>query len=126
MCLKTTQKIKTNNKEIYAYKILIFKNNILYSPYALYKYELNKILTDDKKEEIYKGSNYKLIGKGFFHAYLKLDEAKYHLEYIKTLQPKFECKIYRCTIPVNTKHYINDNFKEICSKSIKIMDEIND
>lgn len=110
--------------DIHCYKILIIKDDILCSPYKQYnKWTINE-LTEDKRPitKNKKRAGYKVITKGFFHAYTNLSRAKHALErYIKK-NKKYKAFIYKAIIPAGYRYY-SDECGQYCTKFLKITEE---
>lgn len=128
MCLiSNTIRPVINTSDIRCYKILVSIGNELQTPYWNFIFPLGEVIIDVEKEEISEASGKVVIQKGFFHSFTDLNIAKKRLEAFKRRFPEnIIPKIYNAIIPAGTKYYIGEIEKDICSKSLKIIDQCND
>lgn len=127
MCLVTkTIETKTSTNSIIVYKIV--QNNLESIFNKGYTYKVGEIMNDDVEPNISSGFEHYFIKEGFFHSYKDLEEAKstkarydYYTKYYKR---KDTFTIYKCEIPSNTPYIEGVYNKEICSKSLKLIERV--
>ena len=142
MCLyvKENKKPFIANEDIVCYKV-VYKNAGQYrSPYRCTLYKLNTTMNDSvritkqKATYTFNGKSIWSISAGGFHVYSTLNEAKTHInkEYeiskAKGITELYNFVILKCIIPKDTKYYIGtfSGMKSYCSKSLKIIEEVNE
>lgn len=119
MCL-IVRSIGKTNKEVEVYKILLKKDDKLYSPFKRwFNWELDVIYTDSHKESLKKKNGIIKAGDGFIHSYTHLYRAENRLRVISKKYKDCKFYIYKAIIPENTQ-VLCDNNGQICSKSLKI------
>lgn len=127
MCLIINHRnLKTAKKEISVFKILL-KNpkGKYYSPFKHRPLKVNKEILDTEEPEIVKDkkTGVRTVGKGFYHSFMRRDEAMRILNLFKEKNkvPK-NCTIgvYDAIIPIGSKYY-EGKYKDICSKSLMIL-----
>lgn len=122
MCLVTKQPTPiVCTQDIEVFKVLVPSNGHLYSPYRDFYYPLNKVLADKSKEDIHSCFGYYLIESGYFHSCVDLEGAKL-LQFKLLHAMKIKSKIYKGIIPKGTPIYYGEQ-KDICSKSLKVIEE---
>lgn len=142
MCLYLKEENKKPciaNEDIVCYKVVYKSAGQYRSPYTSTLYKLNSTMNDSvriikrKKPYTFNGKSVWSISAGGFHVYPTLNEAKTHIfnEY-EILKAKDKAGrnfvILKCIIPKDTKYYIGtfSGMKSYCSKSLKIIDEVNE
>lgn len=126
MCLAT----KTNTPSISAndidcYKILIPVGGKLITPYRDFLFPVGEVVTDEVEAPEPKSfGNVYLIEAGYFHAYDNLRSAmRKRSELMRRLfNKKTEFKVFKAILPAGTPYFQNE-FGDICSKSLKIVEE---
>lgn len=128
MCLVSDSKtpsISTN--DIQCYKILIPVGGKLLTPYRDFSFPIGVVVVDEvptpELDEIF---GVFMVEGGYFHSYSNLETAKFHLGTIEWKYKKTRRgvtpKIYKAEIPANTQFY-NGRAGDLCSKSLKIIEE---
>lgn len=109
------------DKEISCYKVLVPVGGNLYTPYRDFCFPLGEVIVDKEEENSRIMWGIKMIESGYFHAYLNLEAAK---DLVKCLYRKYKMKskIYNAIIPKDSPYYIGQ-YEDICSKSLKIIEE---
>lgn len=123
MCLFSEQGIYTADSDIMCYKVgkvpLNGINGII-SAFELFFFEFDKLYTDQEPEMITECEEcLKMIGAGFFHAFV---DERYALIKAEELRHSYnkEYKVFQAIIPKGTKYY-KGLHHDICAKSIKIL-----
>lgn len=125
MCLATktnTPSISTN--DIDCYKILIPVGGKLITPYRDFLFPVGEVVTDEVEAPEPKSfGNVYLIEAGYFHAYDNIKSAKKLQEgFRRKASKRIEFKVFKAIIPAGTPYFQNE-FGDICSKSLKIVEE---
>lgn len=135
--LKTvpTHKEGEPSKDRKVYKILLFDGKTYVSPFVKpFEWILEEVITDSQESDIQtvkrRGTSYRIVRKGFFHAYTNLKSAsnkmmrllsdKVTQKYLSTTGKSLVIK--EALIPEGTKYYEGTN-GDICAKSLKILDK---
>lgn len=126
MCLVSEcDKPSTSTYNIICYKILVPVGGKLVTPYRDFLFPLNEVL-EDKVEAKFMPLSYGhiMIEGGYFHSYKSLSMAKKKVDELKrkTKDKKKVFKIYKAEIPSGT-NFFEGQFEDICSKSLKIIEE---
>ncbi len=106
MCLIVTEKSRSANEDIIAYKVLEFSRGILHTPFQYMPIEFNVTYTDKKSEtwdDLY-------LYSGVYHLFSSIEDAKLfkaHAE--ETYVNKNNLSIFiivKAIIPKGTKYYV--------------------
>lgn len=124
MCLVSEKRNPyTSDKDILCYKILIPVRDKLITPYRDFVFNKDIVVNDKADEKIVEISEgYFMIESGYFHALTSLQKAKETLNTIHRKQKIRTYKIYKAIVPKDTPYYTGQ-FEDICSKSLKIIEE---
>lgn len=124
MCLATRSKEPSvSNEDIICYKVLISVKGELITPYRDFCFPIGKVITDKVEPETKEFQEYLIIEGGYFHSCTDILNATRLQLLIKNITGRRDTvKIYKAVIPANTP-YFTDGFGDICSKSLKIVEE---
>lgn len=124
MCLVSEKRNPyISDKDILCYKILIPVRDKLITPYRDFVFNKDIVVNDEAEEKIVEiNKGYFMIESGYFHALTSLQKAKETLNTIHRKQKIRTYKIYKAIVPKDT-HYYTGQFEDICSKSLKIIEE---
>lgn len=128
MCLIINHRnLKTATKDIIVYKMLLkdFRGRIC-SPFRFSKYKFNELKVDDVPADIQKNKKgYRVVTKGFLHAYRTADTATKAIEDYTTrnkIPDKHSLVIHKAIIPAGTKYY-EGKWQDICAKALTVLEE---
>lgn len=124
MCLVSEKRNPyISDKDIQCYKILIPKGDKLVTPYRDFVFNIGNVFNDKADENITEISErHFIVESGYFHALTSLQRAKETLNTIHRKVKDKTYKIYKAVIPKDTPYYTGQ-FEDICSKSLKIVEE---
>lgn len=124
MCLvSTTQVPSTSTYDITCYKILIPVGGKLFTPYRDFLFPVGEVVVDPIDQEPFSVFDVFMIEGGYFHSYKNIRAAKKKVEELKRKISKGKTlKIYEAQIPNGTP-YFEGQFEDLCSKSLKILEE---
>ena len=126
MCLLSKQDIYTADSDIMCYKVAKVSLNGIISPYELFFFEFDKLYTDHKPEMVIERvDGHKIIEAGFFHTFADKRAALKEAEDLNRgygYSKKY--KVFQAIIPKGTKYY-KGSLYDICTKSIKILRDVN-
>lgn len=135
--LKTipTHKEGEPSKDRKVYKILLFDGKTYVSPFVKpFEWALDEVITDQQEPDIKtlknKRTSYRVVSKGFFHAYTSIravSEKMHSLLLDKTTQRYLtrtgkSLVVKEAIIPEGTKYY-EGTCGDICAKSLKILNK---
>lgn len=118
MCLLVNTQYKIAKEDIVCYKILEKDyNGNLFSPYTLFRWELNKLTKAEGRPYFTSFKGTKNISVGYFHTFKSIVAAKKQL----TLWSNNHV-ICKCTIPKGTKYWegLYEGYKGFASKNLII------
>lgn len=119
MCLLVNTQYKIAKEDIVCYKILEKDYyGHLFSPYTLFRWELNKLTKAEGKPYFTSFKETKHIAVGYFHTFKSIVAAKKQLK----LWPNRNHLICKCTIPKGTKYWegLYEGYKGFASKNLII------
>lgn len=124
MCLVSEKRNPyTSDKDILCYKILIPVRDKLITPYRDFVFNKDIVVNDEAEEKIVEiNKGYFIVESGYFHALTSLQKAKETLNTIHRIVRNKDFKIYKAIVPKDTPYYTGQ-FEDICSKSLKIIEE---
>lgn len=125
MCLATESKTPSinNGYDIVCYKILVHVGGKLITPYMDFLFPVGEIITDKAPDTSFDAFGFRVIESGYFHSYKTLEAAKKKVQELKRKdKKKKEFRIYRAEIPTETP-FFEGQFEDLCSKSLKIIEE---
>lgn len=100
----------------------------------MFRWVLDTIVNDSQEPQIEtvkprRGTNFRIVQKGFFHACSSMKSASAHAELYRIdrkdfllRHPKYSVVIKEAVIPEGTKYYEGTN-GDICAKSLKILNK---
>lgn len=124
MCLVSETKTpSTSTYDITCYKILIPVGGKLFTPYRDFLFPVGEVVVDPVDKEPFEVFGVLMIEGGYFHSYKNINAAKKKAEELKRKVPKGKTlKIYKAQIPTGVP-FFEGQFEDICSKSLKIIEE---
>lgn len=124
MCLVSENKTpSTSTYDITCYKILIPVGGKLFTPYRDFLFPVGEVVVDEVDKEPSEVFGRLMIEGGYFHSYKNVNAAKRKIEELKRKVPKGKVlKIYEAQIPNGTP-FFEGQFEDLCSKSLKILEE---
>ena len=124
MCLVSEIKTpSTSTYDITCYKILIPVGGKLFTPYRDFLFPVGEVVVDPVDKEPSECFGFLMIEGGYFHSYKNVKAAQKKAEELKRKLPKGKTlKIFEAQIPNGTP-FFKGQLEDLCSKSLKIIEE---
>ncbi|MDE5888576.1 MAG: hypothetical protein K2H20_01005 [Bacilli bacterium] len=124
MCLISETKIpSTSTQDIICYKILIPVGDKLFTPYRDFPFSIGEVVVDQVEKEPSEVFGVVMFEGGYFHSYKNIEITKKKVIELQRKIPRNKTlKIFKSQIPSGTIFFEGQN-EDLCSKSLKIIEE---
>lgn len=124
MCLISETKIPSiSAHDIVCYKILIPVGGKLFTPYRDFLFTVGEVVVDKVEKEPSEVFGVVMFEGGYFHSYKNIEAAKKKVIELQRKIPRSKTlKIYKAQMPSGNIFFEGQN-EDLCSKSLKIIEE---